>query len=278
MSFRDPPVKTAMHVIRRILKRNIIFTAVGVVVLGGGFAAFCLLRAPDPPVKPDTPVASGVYRMKIEGLRFFGMNRGRKAISITADRFTLGRGKIGFFSAGFIRKARIENAVIEIYSSADAKPSRGSLPREGGLEKPEPQSPATAVAGRFFQEGGLKKTYSPRNLDFKGLFADETLSSLLPVRNIAQIEISPIAVRLRTDEAILTEVFAMKAVLLPREKKVLFTGRVRVVSGNAELTTEQLVFIPETATLHTDRPYALKRGEFAVKGTALTSDIFLLEN
>jgi hypothetical protein len=202
--------------------------------------------------------------MQIEGLRFYGMNQGRRVVSITADRFTLRRGKIGFFSTGLTRKALIENAIIDIYAGAPSSP---------GAE-PEHRSAKAPPEGASLLHEPVKA--SPRGkFDFGGLFAEETFSSLFPIRNIAEIEVSPVTVRLHADQAVLTRITAAKASVRLQEKEILFTGQVRVSSGNAEMTTEQLTFLPGTSRLRTVHPFVLKRGNRTVEGTSLTTDIFL---
>jgi len=105
-----------------VTKGKILFLAIAAVALIGGLAFFWFLREPDAPKDRKTAVQPA-YRMQIEGLRFYGMNQGRRVVSITADRFTLRRGKIGFFSTGLTRTALIENAIIDIYAGAPAPSS-----------------------------------------------------------------------------------------------------------------------------------------------------------
>ncbi|MCG2741569.1 MAG: LPS export ABC transporter periplasmic protein LptC [Syntrophaceae bacterium] len=217
--------------------------AIAAVALLGGLAFFWFLREPDAP-KDRKVAAQPAYRMQIEGLRFYGMNQGRRVVSITADRFTLRRGKIGFFSTGLTRAAMIENAVIDIYAAAPAPSSQTAPPSDG-------------------------------KFDFGGLFAEETFSSLFPARNIAEIVVSPVTVRLHDDKSVLTEITAAKASVRLKDKEILFTGNVRVSAAGAALTTEQLSFLPGTSRLRTNHPFVLKRGDRTLKGANLTTDLFL---
>ena len=226
-----------------ITKKNLLLPAIAAVVLIGGLALFWFLREPD--ASKDRKVAvQPAYRMQIEGLRFYGMNQGRRVVSIRADRFTLRRGKIGFFSTGLTRMALIENAIIDIYAAATAPSSRNTPPSAG-------------------------------EVDFGALFTEETFSSLMPVRNIAEIAVSPVTVRLHDDTSLLTEITAAKASVRLKDKEILFTGNVRVSAGGSELTTEGLSFLPETSRLRTDRPFVLKWENRVLKGTSLTTDLFL---
>ncbi|MBW6486622.1 MAG: LPS export ABC transporter periplasmic protein LptC [Syntrophobacterales bacterium] len=227
------------------MKKNILFGVIAAVIIAGG-AAFFYWQNEAPNVQTKTNLQPA-YRTQIDGLRFYELYHGRRVISITADRFAIGKGKLGFFSTGLTRKATIQNTVIEIYTAIPT---------------------TVAPTGKLSPHPG-------KTPNFTRLFAAETFSALLPVRNIAEIEITPVTIRLRDDDAVLTSIFAVKAVLLFREKQIRFTGQVRVASGDAELLTEELVFIPETSLLQTDQPFLLKRGSVALRGARLTTDIFL---
>jgi hypothetical protein len=190
-----------------------------------------------------------IYRMQIKGLDFNRIINGHKEISITADQFILRKGKVGFFSFALINTARIENARIDIY----AMPSG---------EKSGNRRPINAVQEKY---------------SFGDLFGEETLSSLLPVKSISSIEAVPVTVRLLSDRGVITQISAASASVQLKNREILFNGRVRVLSGNAELSTEKLIFTPLTAHLVTDKSYLLRRGGRTIRGKGLTTDIFLLK-
>lgn len=245
----------------QILK--ILLLAIMTVALTGGIALYHFLSVPDAP-RNRKAEQQPTYRMQIDGLRFYGMNQGRRVVSIEADRFTLARGKIGFLSIGLTRKAVIENATIDLY--AGAPPSSGEGPGQRSGRNPS---------------GALSRTHNPvktppsGEFDFRALFAEETFSSLFPVRNIAEIEVSPVKVRLHAGEAVLIQITAARASVRLKERAILFTGQVRVSSDGAEMTTEQLVFHPETARLWTEGPFVLKSGNRTLEGSNLTTDLSL---
>jgi hypothetical protein len=58
----------------------------------------------------------------------------------------------------------------------------------------------------------LRKLNIPigENVAFSGLFAGDAFSTLLPVRNTAEIEISPIRLTLRTERTVLTSIAAVR--------------------------------------------------------------------
>lgn len=271
------------------MKRKILLLAIGAVALIGGIALYHFLNIPDRPTERKAAMQPA-YRMQIEGLRFYGTNQGRRVISIMADRFTLGKGKIGFFSTGLTRKATIENATIDVYDGAPSSPeaepeppsaktpSKGTSHLKGGTAPGSFQAP-DAVRNRGmsppYLENRSTQPSTTEEFDFSGLFAEETFSSLFPVRNVAEIEVSPVTVRLRNDDVVLMRITATKASVRLKEKSILFTGQVRVSSGNAVMTTEQLVFIPETSRLRTDQPFVLQQGGRTLEGSGLTTDLFL---
>jgi hypothetical protein len=167
-------------------------------------------------------------------------------------------------------------------SSRNASPAAGPAlhqePGQTNLQRDRPHNQPLPPA-RIPGEGSLNNEFigiSPTGeFDFGGLFAEETFSSLFPVRNIAEIEVSPVMVRLRNDRTVLMRIIAARASVRLKEKEILFTGRVRVSSDNAEMATEELVFIPETSRLRTDHPFVLKRGSRTLEGSRLTTDLLL---
>lgn len=224
-------------------KKRAIYLAVLVFAIIGGLTLLLWVRQTDAPrnLKQSLQPAQ---RMRIEGLRFYGMSEGRRVIAIEADRFAIQKGKIGFFSTGLTQTARIVNARIDLYVAEASAP--------GTVDAPPGQ-----------------------RQDYGNLFSEETFSSLLPSKNLSAIEAAPVLVRLHGSSALQTRIEAARASVRFRERDILFEGNVRVSAEGAELQTEQLVFIPETALLKTDKPYLLKKGDRTIEGTGLTTDILL---
>jgi hypothetical protein len=114
--------------------KKILLLAIAAVALIGGASLYRFLNEPDAPPNRKGAVQTA-YRMQVEGLRFYGTNQGRRVVSIEADRFTLGKGKIGFFSTGLTRRATIENA-----TSISTPCRRRHLP---GTRRPQLDRPFT---------------------------------------------------------------------------------------------------------------------------------------
>lgn len=209
------------------------------------------------------------YRMQVVGLNFKRMNQGRMSLSITADRFIIRRGKIGFFSTGITSAARIENVQIDIY---EAPPSvqENSVKQQLSGESSDSGRLVKAGSSQIRAVNGVAEKWN-----FEDLFAEETFSSLLPTKNISTIEAVPVTVRLHGEQGIMTQISAATASVRLKDRKILFNGRVRVLSGGSELSTEQVIFAPMTARLMTDKRYVLKRGGRTIRGSGLKTDIFL---
>jgi len=214
------------------MKRNIILTAAIAAIALIGWAALMYFPGTDHR-HSDQKAALGkpAYRSQMDGLNFHATKEGRPVISIKADRFTLGRGRFGFFSTGLTRRAMIQNAVIEIYTNAP------SLPLAEIIASP---SPSPKDAGKPSPANTPGNSQPEKKFDLSGLFDENTFSSLLSARNIAELEISPITVRLRNTKEVLSTISASRASLHLRDKKIRFTGQVRVSSGNETMTTDEL--------------------------------------
>ncbi len=239
----------------RISKKQILGLVLLGIVLVGGMAIYWLPGEPGAGQKGKTAARQPAYRMHIEGLKFYGMNQGQRVISIAGDLFTIRKGKIGFFSTGLTQTASIENARIDIYATP-IPPSGKISGHSNGKPTQEGDSPA-------------------EKWHFGNLLADEVFSSLLPTKSISAIEMAPVTVVLHGGESVLTRISAAAAAIRLREQDILFKGGVRISSGEAELTTEQLLFAPRTSRLKVDSAFVLKQGARNIEGTSLTTDLFL---
>jgi hypothetical protein len=272
-----------------------------IIAVVGGSAVFLMCRGPNAERKGAT-VKGASHQMQIEGLRFYGMHQGRKVVSITADRFTIQKGRFGFFRTGLTQEAKIENARIDLYATAVApQKDRRDVPSTRTRErtpadhasdgdvasgKPSEADNPGRTTAEVHPSGAVPSNASPPTRqpasrsttpqwDFGDLFAGEALASLLPTKAITAIEAAPVTVVLHGDSSDLTRISAAGATVRLRDQDILFTGGVRVSSGAAELTTERLLFVPRTAHLQTDNTFVLKKGPRTIQGSHLTTDLFL---
>jgi hypothetical protein len=215
-------IRTVLHAKRRMLLLIVLAAAVS---LG---AAYWLLGEPGVHTSQMAVLLQPKSRMQILGLRFYGMNQGRRVIAITADRFTLGKGKIGFLSTGMTQAATIDNARIDLYATPQAKhesdaeipptesePGNASNVTETGERPAAPALPGSPSAVSSHTEGGG---------EFGDLFADETFSTLLPTKSIVAIEVAPITILLHGNRDVVTQVNASAASIRLRDQVILFQG------------------------------------------------------
>ena len=187
-------------------------------------------------------------RHEIRGFSFNSSLDGRKVISIKADRFSIKKKKLGFFSFGLMNEARFDNAIIHIYG------------RSGQPEKKSDKSPTDIKLCR--------------DLTFKGIFSKNALPSF-QTKRISSIVMEPVCLKLHDEQSAVTRISAASAVIRLKKRYILFKGNVRVVSGPRVLTTSRLSLFPENAVIKTDQHFILKTPEKELKGDRLTSDIFL---
>ena len=178
------------------------------------------------------------YRVKIKGFQFESLNNGEKILSLKADNFTIEKKKLGFFRFGLINVAIFENAVIDVY---------------------------------------LKKKISGNDSNFIRE-ALPSLSNALPsfsAKRISSITIEPICLNLRDEKSLFTQITSKVAIVRLKKHNIFFKGDVQVVSGNKSLSSERLIFFPETSFMKTEGHFILKTPEKKLEGNRLTADIFL---
>ncbi len=184
------------------------------------------------------------YRMKIEGLRFYGMNDGRKALAIVADSFVIEKKKVGFLTFSVAYSARLNYANIDFYSPA------------------LPDLPATRSSSAPSFRTALDMT----------TFADFPVS----LSGISSLEASPVTVRFLAGDRLISQIQAASARIMLSERSIIFSGNARVLAGASELNTEQLSFLPEKGRLNVESPYTLRRaGARTTSGNRLTTDLLL---
>ena len=183
------------------------------------------------------------YRMKIEGLRFYGMNDGRKALAIVADSFVIEKKKVGFLTFSVAYSARLNYANIDFYSPA------------------LPDLPATRSSSAPSFRTALDKT----------TFADFPVS----LSGISGLEVLPIKARFFAGDRLISQIQASSARIILSERSIIFSGNAHVLAGASELNTEQLSFLPEKGRLNVESPYTLRRAGAFTSGNRLTTDLQL---
>ena len=212
-------------------------------------------------------VSSSPYRMKIERFRFYGMNDGQKVLYLAADSFVIEKKKIGFLTFSVAHTARLENVVIDAYTTAP----KGVIPGKS----PSGSNNSTGSDGQASRMSkGSSGSALPRS--FHTLFAEKTFTGFpVSLGNIIALEAAPIVMRFYDDDRLMSEITAAGATIRFPERDIRFRGHVRVRAGAAELTTEQLSFRPEQERLAVEGAYSLRRADTSVSGSRLVTDLQL---
>lgn len=197
------------------------------------------------------------HQVRIDDLRFFSIQEGRKIISLEAASFTIEKKKIGFFRIALAHTARIADGRLTIFLEPGGK----------RLAHPPPPS----------GDSSLKEL--PRNnkqIRFPQLLSDTVLKDFpIPLGRVTSIEVEPISVKIMESDSTVTSITASAAEISLKNKNVRFDGNVRVISGKKTLHANELIFDPTEGTLQTDRSYRLTNGSDFTSGNHLRTDIFL---
>ena len=187
-------------------------------------------------------------RHEIRGFNYDADYKGKRTISIKADRFSIQKKKLGFFRFGLINEARLENAHIHIYG-------KSRLPGNNPDDSHNSAKPG-------------------QDLTFNDVFSKEILRPF-PRKRISSIVLQPVYVELHDEQSVVTQISASSATIRLKKGNIVFKGDVRVVSGSRVLKTDQLRMVPEKAVMKTDRHFILDTPEKQLVGHQLTTDIFL---
>ena len=96
----------------------------------------------------------------------------------------------------------------------------------------------------------------------------------MPVKKTAVIIGKPIAVKIHVNQEIPTQIFAQEGTIRIKERDILLTGDVRVLSEPYLLLTEKLTFLAETGILQIGK-YVMRTSDQRTEGNQITTDIFL---
>ena len=187
-------------------------------------------------------------RFEIKGFHYDAHYKGKRAISIKADRFSIQKKKVGFFRFGLLNEARLENASIRIYG-------RSKLSESNPDESRNKANPRQA-------------------LTFDNVLSRQTLPSL-PIRRISSIVMEPVYVEIHDEQSAVTQISASSAAIRLKKRDIVFKGDVKVVSGSRILTTERLRMLPEDFAIRADRHFVLNTAKMQLEGDQITTDIFL---
>lgn len=233
------------HLNRIIFNKRLLLLAVIAVPITAVVCYLTITNNKNAKLQENKSVYPADYRMKIEGLRFYGMNDGRKALAIVADSFVIEKKKVGFLTFSVAHAARLNNASIDFY---------------------DPALPDLPVARKSSSAPSFRTALDTTT------FADFPVS----LSGISSLEASPVTVRFLAGDRLISQIHASSARIMLSERSIIFSGNARVLAGASELNTEQLSFLPEKGRLNVESPYTLRRaGARTTSGNRLTSDLQL---
>ncbi len=191
---------------------------------------------------------------EIRGFRFEDYNDGQKTILIKADKFSIQKKKVGFFSFGMMNEAIFDNAIIHIYG-----------------RKQHTEDTATPDAHKKTQSEAPSNI---KNLTFNAISLKNAISSF-NTKNISSVLIKPVSIKLYDGKLVVTQITANLATVRLKPDNIFFKGNVKVVSGNKILNAKQLSLNIETAVIKVKTGFKLKTSEKEWKGEHLITNIFL---
>jgi len=204
---------------------------------------------------PSTPYPK--HGVEIQGFHFEGHYKGKRIITINAEKFTIQKMKLGFFRFGMLNVANFKNADIDIYGES--------------IKVPVSLIPNTS---HRTTDGSNPRTQLSRGITFSDVFRKESLP-LFSKKRISSILIEPVCFRLHDENSLIMMITATSATIRLKNRDFLFNGDVQVTAGLNVLQTDQLILIPENGILKTDHHFLLRTPKKRVKGDCLRTDIFL---
>ncbi len=203
------------------------------------------------------------FQHEIKGVSYNGIHQGKKTISIKADKFRVQNKKIGVLRFGLMREAKFENAQIHIYGK---KRLPNGMPF-GGLTSHE----------KIGLHNKNNKQIPPEKMElsFEEAFS-KSLIAALPIKGVRSIIMKPVEMVIHDDrEAVVSQINAREAVVRPKKNDILFTGNVKMVSGDSVLFTERLRLLPKKSIVKVDGKFKLSSIEGKRKGQEMTATLYL---
>ena len=109
---------------------------------------------------------------------------------------------------------------------------------------------------------------------FKNVLSEDVFSAF-PIKNVERITVTPVSVKLHRNQAVVSQLFAVSAVVNLKERQIVLKGDVRVIAGPYLLTAEELIFKPEEGVFQIDKRYVMRTAEKRTEGERVRTDVFL---
>ncbi|RLB10879.1 MAG: hypothetical protein DRG39_05350 [Deltaproteobacteria bacterium] len=184
---------------------------------------------------------------------FMGSNQ---LVSIQADRFTVEKKRLGFFRISLINQARMDNALIEIFSY----PSQ--------IHQSHKQDNNLPSRGSSKQKSGAEEEIK---LSFK-----DYLSPLLKKKKIISVIISPVTIKLYKGKQAIFSISAKRCVANLLRHNIKFKGHVKAIYGARVLKAHHVELDTKARVLKVDSPFTLTENKKTIRGRYLLTDLKLL--
>jgi hypothetical protein len=192
----------------------------------------------------------------MKGFQYSQYHEGQKSLSIKAAKFSVEKKKISIFKLSPFKVASLKDAEIDFFG----------VTKRHDEENNQPDNPSADdddnTAGR-------------NDISFKGVLSQELLPPAALEGSISAT-CEPVKINLYLDDAPVTVIQAGKAIVDPRQRRLILRNNIQVRSGSLSLTTDRMAIYPETGLFEIENKYVLKKKEDeTITGEKLTTDFFL---
>jgi hypothetical protein len=175
----------------------------------------------------------------------------KRLISIKSRHFAIHRKKTGFVRFALMKEAVLWDCVIKFYLYPEEKP---------GEKKKNSQ-----------------ETFVPGPEDIKnslGILTAKDSKLLSRLNNVSSILIHPVTIEFYLKDKLVSSISAMSGAINLSNRKILFTGKVVVISGPRKMMIDRLELNPDTRLL-IGTNYVLHSPEGEKAGKHITTDFSL---
>ena len=191
---------------------------------------------------------------QIKNLTYTSHINAQKKIVIQCKYFTIKRKKIGGLGFGMMKEAILYDGMIQLYHYPQQIPN------------------LSAHTANSSENSTRVDDENTQDL-FQTLISKDS-PLLSGVKNIASVSIKPVTIELFANNELSTEIRARSAVFNLKQGTILFSGKVRVLSGQRELLVGTLELNPENKQL-TGKNYTLNTPEGKKSGKQIITDLYL---
>jgi hypothetical protein len=191
----------------------------------------------------------------MKGFQYSQYHEGQKALSIKAAKFSVEKKKISIFKLSPFKVASLKDAEIDFFGVTNRHDE----------EKNQPNNPSTDKEDNTAGMSGIS---------FKGVLSQEILPPAA-LKGSISATCEPVKINLYLDDAPVTVIQAEKAIVDPRQRRLILRNDIQVRSGSLSLSTDRMAIYPETGLFEIENKFVLKTQDETITGEKLTTDFFL---